>query len=444
MKEASKKRRRDSEGDNKPKKKKKTTVEEEEEKKGKKMVAKKKVEKKGAKKAVVKPVEKKEEKKEEKKVVEKKKEKKEKEEVEEEEKKETKKMGVRFEDLDEDGEEYPDNGEEYEDDSGSDEGEDDDDLGERLGMDPVKEDDMTEVNVDFEFHDLGEDDYHFVKRFLSSYLDGLPCTELSDFFVKEESVGTAIRVDEACFGFISLVNLHHPRTKDMKCLKAMKDFILRSVQGNKEKHAALADLLNNQKVSDLFSSSSSSSSSSSEKPTVSLIFNERVVNCPEQLALPLHENFWDEINYAVENENDEEEGSKASGEGYFRSEYYIMVSKVSDDNPHVLQQRGKGEQKLGKGQVVGGGDGEGEFLKLEDEIYAVCGIFFFFFFFFDFFFCFSICYILHFTFYILHFTFYILHFTFYILHFTFYIFHFPPSHPLPPLETRLNGLQVPS
>ena len=212
-------------------------------------------------------------------------------------------------------------------------------------FDLLDEEEVDEIQVDFELFDLSEEDYHIAKLFLSSYLDGSFCTELVDFLVKEENIGTSIRVDQNCFGFISMVNLFHPRTSFLNAsFKAIIDFVFKMLGKEKEKKLLATQILH---------------PTDKTKANVGLIFNERVENCPEELALPLHENFWEEVDYILGNSEREE-----SERNYFDCDVFLMISKVANKE-FISPMSPSYSAKRNRPTEI-------SYLKMEDAAYAVC------------------------------------------------------------------------
>jgi len=199
--------------------------------------------------------------------------------------------------FDEEDGEGSDDGEDYEDDDDDDDEEEDDDDPELSDLD--EEEKKMEVQVDFAFFDPEEIDYHAIKNFLLPFLEGqaFNAGDLADLIIKQnEYVGTVVKVEgeDETYGFVSVVNLH--KHKDLTAVRQIKEYLLSKAPNQSEK----------ERLESLFND---------ESQPLGLLFNERLINLPPQLAPHLHKALFSEIQAAVED-----------GDSSFQFENYILIS----------------------------------------------------------------------------------------------------------------------
>tara|TARA_R110002050_G_scaffold61498_2_gene135854 strand:+ start:130 stop:936 length:807 start_codon:yes stop_codon:yes gene_type:complete len=197
-----------------------------------------------------------------------------------------------------------------------------------------------------------------VKQFLIPLLNGKhwQTSELADFLVAEKDIGTALKVDQDCYGFVSAVNLFHPRTQKLESLKEIKSFLLQSVGTNKTKSNYLSKILNEEE---------------GDKNKVALLLNERLINIPHELSYPMNENVFEEIEYALQHD---ETGDKKK---YFDFEHFIVItsghSAPVDGKPakDVKTEKKKVKTKHVEELKETGNLVDFEYSKPEDEFYEV-------------------------------------------------------------------------
>ncbi|KAJ7569541.1 hypothetical protein O6H91_01G083000 [Diphasiastrum complanatum] len=140
------------------------------------------------------------------------------------------------------------------------------------------------VNVDFEFFDPKESDFHGLQALLRSYLDDVAwdLTTFVELILAQTTVGTVIKTaeDESPIGFITALNLE--RYKAHSCMQEIRTFLMEKC-GSTSEAGKLEALWQKQQG-------------------VGLIVNERLVNVPVDLAPPLYEGLFQEIAWATEDE----------------------------------------------------------------------------------------------------------------------------------------------
>ncbi|KAJ7954257.1 Protein BCCIP-like [Quillaja saponaria] len=163
------------------------------------------------------------------------------------------------------------------------------------------------VQADFAFFDPKPDDFHGVKTLLQTYLDDKQwdLSGFVDLILGQTTVGTVVKLegdeDEGVFSLVTALNLG--RYMDHKCIKEIKDFLLKVCQ----EKGVLGDLR---------------SLLGEYAHDVGLLVSQRVVNLPPQLLPPLYEALFDEVIWATEDEPTKELRRS------FQFKHYIVVSKI--------------------------------------------------------------------------------------------------------------------
>ncbi|KAF9584107.1 Mss4p nuclear export [Lunasporangiospora selenospora] len=178
------------------------------------------------------------------------------------------------------------------------------------------------INVDFEFFDPKEDDFHAVKNLLGQHFasDALlfALSELADLVVSQANVGTTIKVngaDSDPFSLLTTLNMnqhlyHHHNSaasgaasgssstpKQSEVMTQIRDYVFTKSRQNEKMNMKLKELLG-----------------ASSKLQVGLILSERFINMPAETAPPMWKMMLDEVNWAIE------EGLP------FNFDYFLMLS----------------------------------------------------------------------------------------------------------------------
>ncbi|KAG7554017.1 BCP1 family [Arabidopsis suecica] len=201
-----------------------------------------------------------------------------------------------------------------------------------------EEDSQGEVQADFEFFDPKATDFHGVKILLQNYLDDKEwdLSGFVDLILDQTTVGTVVKVaddeDDALFALVTALNL--ARYKDNKCVRELKEFLLKVCS---EKNVASdLELLVEKKAKD-----------------VGLLVSQRVMNLPPQLLPPLYDGLFDEVSWATEDKPTEQL------RGSFRFKSYILITKIYKLKHPKQMKPCRGEEE----------NEETIFLKPEDEIF---------------------------------------------------------------------------
>ena len=139
------------------------------------------------------------------------------------------------------------------------------------------------VEVDFEFFDTQESDYHAVKQFLLTVIDGadLNLIDLAETISNQSAVGTTVKADgseDQALAFITALSYDKHRSKP--CIKDWIAYVSkRCGQQNWKQFQSIID--SNKKVG--------------------LVFHERVVNFPLELVGAMYQSFLDDVTWAKTN-----------------------------------------------------------------------------------------------------------------------------------------------
>ncbi|KAG0052919.1 Mss4p nuclear export [Gryganskiella cystojenkinii] len=178
------------------------------------------------------------------------------------------------------------------------------------------------INVDFEFFDPKEIDFHAVKNLLNQYFASdailFALSELSELIIAQSNVGTTIKVngvESDPYSLLTVLNmnqhLHHihptpapaagssssASPKPSQVMTQIKDYVLTKSKQNEKLHAKLKELL-----------------AASSKREVGLILSDRFINMPVETAPPMWRMMLEEVKWAVD------EGLP------FDFEYYLLMA----------------------------------------------------------------------------------------------------------------------
>ena len=194
----------------------------------------------------------------------------------------------------------------------------------------------SELQVNFDFCDVREEDFHGLKALLTGYCDGdeYACSDLCDLLIKQSAVGTVMKTEgdsENVLGVTSVVSLSHH--KGEKCVKDIKKFLLGKVPAKEKKE--FENVLND--------------------ASTGLRINERIINAPQDAGQPLIDGVFEEIGYAVKDEKTAEVRKS------YEFKNYILVSTLYEEDAEDEEEAGK---KRKKGQPTR----QRIFPRLEEEL----------------------------------------------------------------------------
>ncbi|PVU99747.1 hypothetical protein BB560_005460 [Smittium megazygosporum] len=220
---------------------------------------------------------------------------------------------------------------------------------------PISEDADSEdssevdmVNVDFEFFDLKEIDFHAIKRLLIQYFGDdntlFDLGELADLIVKQKYVGSTVKVEkeEDPYAFFTVLNL--TEYKEKQCIKQIVNYLVGKSESNKNAHLKLVDLVVDQNNGKL--------------PEVGLLLHERLPNMPPQIVPPMMKMLFEEIQWAIEDKE------------RYEFEWYILVSPTFKEiSPNKSKSSGSATDPSGKKKHAKSFD-HISYLHQEDEFIA--------------------------------------------------------------------------
>lgn len=166
------------------------------------------------------------------------------------------------------------------------------------------------VNVDFEWFNYdAEVDFHGVKSLLRQLFDVdatlFNMSALSDLVLSQPTIGSTIKVDGKAtdaYAMLTVLNTHVHRKKEP--MNNILKYLSEKAQTN-EALAPIPDLINGDNH-------------------VGLIFSERLINMPSELAPPLYNMLIDEIEAAVEDKEP------------YEFTHYLILSKTYREQESTL------------------------------------------------------------------------------------------------------------
>ncbi|XP_053168844.1 BRCA2 and CDKN1A-interacting protein isoform X2 [Hemicordylus capensis] len=195
------------------------------------------------------------------------------------------------------------------------------DLGSEGQLQPLTQ----EVSVEFEAHSVSDNDYSGIKKLLQQLFLKAPIniSQLTDILIQQNHIGSVIKQaevldesdddddDDEVFGFISLLNL--TERQGTECAEQIKELVLRQCEKNCEQSTV-------EQLDKLLSDTT--------KP-VGFLLNERFINVPPQIALPMHQQLQKELTEA-------QRTNKPCGKCYF----YLIISKTFTDTKSNARRKG--------------------------------------------------------------------------------------------------------
>ncbi|KAH6958816.1 hypothetical protein FAVG1_03490 [Fusarium avenaceum] len=195
----------------------------------------------------------------------------------------------------------------------------------KMVEDSSDDEDFDMVNVDFEWFNFDpEVDFHGTKTLLRQLFDVdanlFNMSALSDLILSQPTIGSTIKVDgKANDAYALLTVLNTAVHQDKEPIKDIIKYLVEKAQANSSL-APVADVLNTGKH-------------------VGLVFSERLINMPSELAPPLYSMLIDEVEAAVEDK-----------EPYDFS-HYLILSKTYQELESKLdvenQKRKKAKEEAG-------------------------------------------------------------------------------------------------
>ncbi|RKP09982.1 p21-C-terminal region-binding protein-domain-containing protein [Thamnocephalis sphaerospora] len=194
-------------------------------------------------------------------------------------------------------------------------------------MADLQVDENGTVNVEFEFFDPREGDFHTVKRFLAQLFgpdqELLALSALTDMVVGQKLLGTCVKVDGSesdPYAILTVLNLTEHAAQPH--VHGLIDYLVDRCRKNQ----AVVDVLNGARQ---------------RQPggwkDVAFLFNERLINMPVQVVPPMFKMLTEEIQWALDDHEP------------YQFEWYALLSKTyrevaptaDDDMPDAPLPQGK-------------------------------------------------------------------------------------------------------
>eukprot|EP00946_MAST-07B_sp_MAST-7B-sp1_P001168 g1168.t1 len=144
------------------------------------------------------------------------------------------------------------------------------------------------LEVDFEFNDTMEIDFHGIKQLLERSAWAVTnISEVADVLVKQAGVGTCVKIDDTyncVYGIISALNVAEARKNKLSSIDEMCSF-LQSVCPNASKAAELSAVMTDEAL---------------QAAPLALLVNERYVNMPPELTPVIHKQLVEDLKWSVD------------------------------------------------------------------------------------------------------------------------------------------------
>lgn len=213
------------------------------------------------------------------------------------------------------------------------------------GSNDYKDFDM--LDVDFEWFDPQELDFHGIKSLLNQLFDVdaqmLDMSGITDLILGQPLLGSTVKVDGQetdAYAFLSVLNLQQ---------HADKPFMIKLIQYLKARSAANPNLA---QLSALLSQSPT--------PPIGLILTDRLINCPSEVVPPMYTMLQEEIEWALQEKEP------------YSFTHYLILSKTYTEIQSKLDVEDDRPKKKQKGAA---GTFETMYFHPEDEVFerhALC------------------------------------------------------------------------
>ncbi|PVU94954.1 hypothetical protein BB561_002139 [Smittium simulii] len=162
---------------------------------------------------------------------------------------------------------------------------------------------MDIVNVDFDFFDFKQVDFHAVKRLLIQTFgedhELFELSELTELIIKQNLVGTTVKVtgEDDPYAFLTVLNI--TELAETAVFKQISKYLLDKSSKNMKANMKLKEIL-----------------SPNVSQDVGFIINERLTNMPAQVVPPMLKMLFEEIQWAIDDKE------------RYNFEWYIMLSPI--------------------------------------------------------------------------------------------------------------------
>ncbi|KAL3472818.1 p21-C-terminal region-binding protein-domain-containing protein [Aspergillus californicus] len=211
----------------------------------------------------------------------------------------------------------------------------------RVDGDESSDEDIDMVNVDFEWFDPQEIDFHGLKHLLRQLFDidaqDFDLSAIADLILAQPLLGSTVKVDgkdSDPYAFLTVLNLQEHG--DKPAIKDLTAYLKRKASSDSSL-APLAALLSQTPV-----------------PPIGLVLTERLINMPVEVIPPMYTMLQEEIAWALEEKEP------------YNFSHYLIVSKTYEEVESKLDMEDARPQKKKKKAV--GEKGERFFFHPEDEV----------------------------------------------------------------------------
>ncbi|RDW63112.1 protein-transporting protein BCP1 [Aspergillus mulundensis] len=203
------------------------------------------------------------------------------------------------------------------------------------------DEDIDMVNVDFEWFDPQEVDFHGIKNLIRQLFDvdaqDLDLSGLADMILAQPLLGSTVKTDgkeSDPYAFLSVLNL--AEHKEKPAVKSLTAYLQRKAAATPSL-SPLATLL-----------------SQTPTPPIGLILTERLINMPSEVVPPMYTMLQEEIAWAIEEKEP------------YNFSHYLIVSKTYEEVESKLDaEETRPQKKKKKGTAE---KGERFFFHPEDEV----------------------------------------------------------------------------
>ncbi|KAI9291745.1 hypothetical protein K502DRAFT_308819 [Neoconidiobolus thromboides FSU 785] len=210
----------------------------------------------------------------------------------------------------------------------------------RNDSDDMGEMSESEINVEFDFFDPKEIDFHNIKNFMTNYFgkDRIDTSDLADLIISQPLIGTTIKAveEDDALAIFTILNMNVHESKNS--ITQIRDYILSSSRNNQPLYNLLQALL-----------------APGSTRHLGLLLNERLINMPVQIAPPMYKMLGEEIEWAIQDKEP------------YNFEYILLLSKTYKEvESQETGEGGKDDQdrKKRRNQPSAGAF----YINLEDEI----------------------------------------------------------------------------
>jgi len=204
------------------------------------------------------------------------------------------------------------------------------------------QDDGEEIDVDFDAVCPVESDFHGIKQLLLRVFLNLAIdvSELTDLVIAQSKVGSVVKVvddeEDGVYGVLSALSME--QHKEKSCMKELVDVLSSKCKKcAKEQHNKFVSIM--------------------KEKNVGLVMNERFINIPPHISVPLHNSLRDDVSTNIK------ENSSLD------FDYLLLFTKTTLDEPQDSSDDEAPKAKKAKKDVKEVDDDELVFANYEEEFF---------------------------------------------------------------------------